>query len=73
MASLDPRMPIGDILAEGLRAYGVDKDKRNARVRELLRLVGLGPEHASRYPAEFSGGPAPADRHRPGAGPSNRR
>jgi peptide/nickel transport system ATP-binding protein len=56
MASLDPRMPIGDILAEGLRAYGVDKDKRNARVRELLRLVGLGPEHASRYPAEFSGG-----------------
>src|SRR5205823_9334323 len=41
---------------EGLRTYGVPKDKRVARVRELLRLVGLGPEHASRYPAEFSGG-----------------
>jgi peptide/nickel transport system ATP-binding protein len=56
MASLDPRMPIGDILAEGLRAYGVERAARAARVRELLRLVGLGPEHASRYPAEFSGG-----------------
>jgi peptide/nickel transport system ATP-binding protein len=56
MASLDPRMPVGDILAEGLRTYGVPRDRRGARVRELLRLVGLGPEHASRYPAEFSGG-----------------
>src|SRR2546423_862030 len=56
MASLDPRLPVADILAEGLRTYGVPRDKRAARVRELLRLVGLGPEHASRYPAEFSGG-----------------
>jgi peptide/nickel transport system ATP-binding protein len=56
MASLDPRLPVADILAEGLRTYGVGKEKRSARVRELLRLVGLGPEHASRYPGEFSGG-----------------
>jgi peptide/nickel transport system ATP-binding protein len=56
MASLDPRLPVADILAEPLRTYGIDKEQRAARVRELLRLVGLGPEHASRYPAEFSGG-----------------
>jgi peptide/nickel transport system ATP-binding protein len=56
MASLDPRLPVADILAEGLRTYGVPKERRAARVRELLRLVGLGAEHASRYPAEFSGG-----------------
>jgi peptide/nickel transport system ATP-binding protein len=56
MASLDPRLPVADILSEGLRTYGVPKEQRSARVRELLRLVGLGSEHASRYPAEFSGG-----------------
>jgi peptide/nickel transport system ATP-binding protein len=56
MASLDARMPIADILAEPLRTHGVPKEKRAARVRELLRLVGLGPEHAARYPSEFSGG-----------------
>jgi peptide/nickel transport system ATP-binding protein len=56
MASLDPRLPISDILAEPLRTHGVPKEQRKARVRELLRLVGLGPEHAARYPTEFSGG-----------------
>jgi len=56
MASLDPRLPVADILAEALRTYGVPKEQRAARVRELLRLVGLGAEHAARYPAEFSGG-----------------
>ncbi|HEV3365592.1 MAG TPA: ABC transporter ATP-binding protein, partial [Acidimicrobiia bacterium] len=56
MASLDARMPIADILAEPLRTHGVPRDKRAARVRELLRLVGLGPEHVARYPGEFSGG-----------------
>jgi peptide/nickel transport system ATP-binding protein len=56
MASLDPRLPVGDVLAEPLRTHGWSKDQRMARVRELLRLVGLGPEHVSRYPAEFSGG-----------------
>ena len=55
-ASLDPRMPVGDILAEGLRAHGVDKEARRRRVRELLGLVGLEPGHVSRYPQEFSGG-----------------
>jgi peptide/nickel transport system ATP-binding protein len=54
MAALDPRMPVGDILAEPLRAHG-RKDVR-ARVAELLTLVGLAPEHAERYPQHFSGG-----------------
>ncbi len=56
MASLDPRMPVGDILGEGLRTYGVPPEQRAARVRELLKLVGLASAHASRYPNEFSGG-----------------
>jgi peptide/nickel transport system ATP-binding protein len=56
MASLDPRLPVGDILAEGLRTYGVPPAQRATRVAELLRLVGLAPDHASRYPNEFSGG-----------------
>jgi peptide/nickel transport system ATP-binding protein len=56
MASLDPRMPVGDILGEPLRTYGVPAEQRAARVRELLKLVGLAPAHASRYPNEFSGG-----------------
>ncbi len=56
MASLDPRLPVGDIIAEPMRAHGYDKARSGARIRELLRLVGLNPEHANRYPAEFSGG-----------------
>jgi peptide/nickel transport system ATP-binding protein len=57
MASLDARMPIADILAEPMRTHGVPKEQRAARVRELLRLVGLDPsQHAARYPGEFSGG-----------------
>jgi peptide/nickel transport system ATP-binding protein len=56
MASLDSRLPVSDILAEPLRTHGISKEERSKRVRELLRLVGLGPEHAARYPAEFSGG-----------------
>ncbi|MEU8108851.1 ABC transporter ATP-binding protein [Nonomuraea muscovyensis] len=54
MAALDPRMPVGDIIAEPLRAHG-HKDVA-ARVTELLTLVGLAPEHAERYPQRFSGG-----------------
>ncbi|MFI7442931.1 ABC transporter ATP-binding protein [Nonomuraea indica] len=54
MAALDPRMPVGDIIAEPLRAHG-HKDVA-ARVAELLSLVGLAPEHAERYPQRFSGG-----------------
>jgi peptide/nickel transport system ATP-binding protein len=56
MASLDPRLPVSDILGEPLRTYGVPKEERGKRIRDLLRLVGLGPEHAARYPTEFSGG-----------------
>ncbi|HEY0168116.1 MAG TPA: ABC transporter ATP-binding protein [Jatrophihabitans sp.] len=56
MASLDPRMPIGDILAEPMWVQKVPEDKIKARSAELLKMVGLSPEHASRYPAEFSGG-----------------
>ena len=56
IASLDPRLPVGDVIAEPLMVHGVPAARRSERVRELLRLVGLRPEHADRYPAEFSGG-----------------
>ncbi|MFD9889146.1 dipeptide ABC transporter ATP-binding protein [Amycolatopsis sp. NPDC059027] len=56
MAALDPRMPVGDIIAEPLRVHGHSRDAIDRRVPELLGLVGLRPEHADRYPAEFSGG-----------------
>jgi peptide/nickel transport system ATP-binding protein len=56
MASLDPRMPVSDILAEPMRTHGMSGEKIRTRIRELLRLVGLNPEHASRYPQQFSGG-----------------
>ncbi|WP_035793623.1 ABC transporter ATP-binding protein [Kitasatospora mediocidica] len=56
MASLDPRMPIGDVIAEPLRAQRTPKPEIDRRIPDLLRLVGLEPAHASRYPHEFSGG-----------------
>jgi len=56
MASLDPRMPIGDILAEPMWVQKHPSAQIAKRTRELLSLVGLRPEHANRYPAEFSGG-----------------
>ncbi|MFC1412773.1 dipeptide ABC transporter ATP-binding protein [Streptacidiphilus sp. N1-12] len=56
MASLDARMPIGDILAEPLKTHGWEKNRINARVPELLELVGLNPDHSDRFPQEFSGG-----------------
>jgi peptide/nickel transport system ATP-binding protein len=55
-ASLDPRLPVGDILAEPLRTHGFHRGAVDKRVRELLALVGLEPSHAGRYPQEFSGG-----------------
>ncbi|WP_019931926.1 ABC transporter ATP-binding protein [Nocardia sp. BMG111209] len=55
-ASLDPRLPIFDALAEPLRVDGRRRDEIRRRVPELLRQVGLEPEHADRYPADFSGG-----------------
>jgi peptide/nickel transport system ATP-binding protein len=56
VASLDPRLPISDILAEPLQAGGVDRAACDARVAELLDIVGLSRNDASRYPGEFSGG-----------------
>jgi peptide/nickel transport system ATP-binding protein len=56
VASLDPRLPVVDIIAEPLQVHGHDKAAVRARVAELLDLVGLRPEHAQRFPAEFSGG-----------------
>jgi peptide/nickel transport system ATP-binding protein len=56
MASLDPRMPVGEAVAEPLRTHGWSQDKAAARVAELLKLVGLEPHHAARFPREFSGG-----------------
>jgi peptide/nickel transport system ATP-binding protein len=55
-ASLDPRMPIGDAIAEPLQSFGYSKQDQNSRITELLNLVGLNPAHASRFPSEFSGG-----------------
>ncbi|MEU8920930.1 ABC transporter ATP-binding protein [Kitasatospora sp. NPDC048545] len=56
MASLDPRMPIGDIVAEPLLAQRAPRAEIALRVPELLRQVGLDPDHAVRYPHQFSGG-----------------
>jgi peptide/nickel transport system ATP-binding protein/oligopeptide transport system ATP-binding protein len=55
-ASLDPRMPIHEIVAEPLKIHGLYRGKGRGAVRELLRTVGLNPEHGNRYPHEFSGG-----------------
>jgi peptide/nickel transport system ATP-binding protein len=67
MASLDPRLPIGDILAEPLRTHGFAPGQISTRVRELIELVGLRPEHVNRYPQAFSGGQRQRGRHCPGA------
>jgi peptide/nickel transport system ATP-binding protein/oligopeptide transport system ATP-binding protein len=54
-ASLDPRMNVAAIIGEPLKIHGIEGD-RNQKVRDLLALVGLNPEHGNRYPHEFSGG-----------------
>ncbi|MDV3124638.1 ABC transporter ATP-binding protein [Mycobacterium sp. 21AC1] len=56
VASLDPRLPVFEVLAEPLQANGFDKSRTGDRVAELLETVGLRRGDASRYPAEFSGG-----------------
>ena len=57
IASLDPRMTVRDIIAEGLVINGItDKAYINEKVYEILETVGLVREHADRYPHEFSGG-----------------
>ena len=56
-ASLDPRMTVGEIIAEPLDNYGIARGRqRQLRVQELLRVVGLNPNFTNRYPHEFSGG-----------------
>ncbi len=57
IASLNPRMTVKEIIAEGLRINGVRNEKEiDDKVKIALKTVGLVPEHASRYPHEFSGG-----------------
>src|SRR4029453_5821865 len=56
-ASLNPRMTVRDIVAEPLRIHKLYRQgEGRRRVEELLRTVGLSPEHANRFPHEFSGG-----------------
>jgi oligopeptide/dipeptide ABC transporter ATP-binding protein len=56
-ASLNPRMTVREIVAEPLRIHGLYRGQQGrARVNELLRTVGLSPEHGNRFPHEFSGG-----------------
>jgi oligopeptide transport system ATP-binding protein len=57
-ASLNPRMTVGSIIAEPLIIHGLVKGRkdRQARVQELMKVVGLNPYYANRYPHEFSGG-----------------
>jgi len=57
-SSMNPRMSVGDIVEEGMIAQGIGGkvQQRKQRVHELLKQVGLRPEHARRYPHEFSGG-----------------
>jgi oligopeptide/dipeptide ABC transporter ATP-binding protein len=55
-SSLDPRATVGDSIAEGLRAHGVDATERTQRVCAVMELVGLDPKVRSRFPHEFSGG-----------------
>ncbi len=56
MSSLNPRMRVRDIVAEPMRAAGIDAATREARVREMLSIVGLPADAAERYPHAFSGG-----------------
>ena len=56
MASLDPRMPVFDLIAEPLASYAIKGKEAEKRVEELMSLVGLEASHANRYPQHFSGG-----------------
>jgi peptide/nickel transport system ATP-binding protein len=56
LASLDPRMPVYDILAEPLTTQRWTADAINRRIAEIMQLVGLNPDHIDRFPEQFSGG-----------------
>jgi oligopeptide/dipeptide ABC transporter ATP-binding protein len=56
VSSLNPRKRVGQIIGTPLRLHGVDGQKAEERVRDLLERVGLNPEHINRFPHEFSGG-----------------
>ena len=60
-ASLNPRMTVGEIIREPMDIHNIykTKEERENRVRELLEIVGLKPDHIRRYPHEFSGGQRP--------------
>ena len=55
-SSLDPRMKVGPIVEEPMKAHGLYEGEREERVRDLLEKVGLDPQHYNRYPHQFSGG-----------------
>jgi oligopeptide transport system ATP-binding protein len=57
-SSLNPRMKVGDIIAEPIKVHGLERDakRRRGRVRELLSVCGLDPKFTDRYPHEMSGG-----------------
>ncbi|MDQ1382286.1 MAG: peptide/nickel transport system ATP-binding protein [Actinomycetota bacterium] len=55
-ASLNPRMTVGSIVGEPMRIHKMNRGKELARVKEIMEIVGLNPEHVNRFPHEFSGG-----------------
>lgn len=56
MGALDPRFTVYELIAEPLRTFGMAKKECEKRVRELMRTVGLEPDHLNRFPTQFSGG-----------------
>jgi len=58
MASLNPRKKVGDIISEGMDIHHrfANRQEREEKISEMLKKVGLSPEHAARYPHQFSGG-----------------
>lgn len=68
-SSLNPRKTISQIIGEPLLIHGMKtREERDQRVLDLLDVVGLRQEHMRRYPHQFSGGPAPENRHCQGPG-----
>ena len=63
-ASLNPRMTVREIVAEPLRINKLYRQGGRARIEELLRTVGLSPEHGNRFPHEFSAASASASASR---------